>query len=181
MNSGSRQPLFHCLQNTRRNEKGKDENLKDIVIPKDRAVFRMDGNGRWHNEHGPFQHKKLIDYFNASIGWDADGFFVSQERGDLREKVYFPCEETALFAVAAVIGDEIALCLNTGRKIRLDSEKLRIKNDQLFMLYQDTLIKFTDRCMMRLAEFIEESDTAFYFHFNGQRKFIPDLDATFHA
>ena len=150
--------------------------MKDIIIPKENAVFWMDGNGRWYNEHGPFQHKKLIDYFNSAIGWDSDGFFVSQERGDIHEKVYFPCEETALFAVDAVVESEITLLLNTRQRIRLDPRKLQVKNDQLFMQYQDILIKFTDRCMMRLAEHIEDINGTYYFNFDDNRDMITVMD-----
>jgi hypothetical protein len=152
------------------------ENLKEIVIPKEKAVFWMDGNGRWHNVHGPFQHKKLIDYFNTSIGWDPDGYFVSQERGDVHEKVYFRCEETALFGVAVSAESEPMVILNTKERIKLYPENLFIKNDCLFMNYQDTLIKFTDRCMMRLSEYIEEIDAVYYFQLNDERCIIPILD-----
>mgnify|MGYP001824664596 CR=1 FL=1 len=152
------------------------ENLKEIVIPKENAVFWMDGNGRWHNVHGPFQHKKLIDYFNTSIGRDSDGFFVSQERGDVHEKVYFRCEETALFGVEVLTGTGLMVILNTKKRIKLDPEKLYIKNDCLFMHYQGTRIKFTDRCMMRLADYIEEIDAVYYFQLNDKRCIIPVLD-----
>ena len=39
-------------------------NLKEVVIFKEEAVFWMDNQGRWHNQYGPFQHKRVIDYFN---------------------------------------------------------------------------------------------------------------------
>ena len=152
------------------------ENLKEIVIPKENAVFWMDGNGRWHNVHGPFQHKKLIDYFNTSIGRDSDGFYVSQDRGDVHEKVYFRCEETALFGVEVLTANELIVVLNTGERIKLNPEKLFIKNDSLFMHYQDTLIKFTDRCMMRLSKYIEEIDGSYYFQYNDKRNMIQPME-----
>lgn len=147
--------------------------MKEIVIPKEKAVFWMDGNGRWHNQHGPFRHKKLIAYFNAAIGWDAAGFFVGQERGEFREKVYFRCEETALFAVDALSGSGQTILLNTRQRVALEPQKLFVRNDHLFMTYQDTLIKFTDRCMMQLAGSIEEVDEIFYFTSGGKRYRLP--------
>ena len=60
----------------------------------------MDGQGVWHNRHGRFRRKKIIDHFNAAIGHDDGGFYVCQERGDILEKVYFSCEDTAYFAVS---------------------------------------------------------------------------------
>jgi hypothetical protein len=32
----------------------------EIVISKDDAIFWLNENGRWHNAHGEFQHKKVI-------------------------------------------------------------------------------------------------------------------------
>ena len=103
------------------------ENLKEVIIPKEKAVFWMDGNGRWHNRHGPFQHKKLIDYFNSSIGWDEDGYFVSQTRDDILEKVYFRHAETALFVLDVIKNDEIHLVLNTQKKIKLINGITKLK------------------------------------------------------
>ena len=67
-----------------------DTDLTEVVIPRENAVFWMDAEGRWCNRHGRFAHKRIIDYFNRSIGRDAMGYFVTQVRGDIREKVYFP-------------------------------------------------------------------------------------------
>ena len=155
-----------------------NQQMKDIIISKEDAVFWMDGNGRWHNENGPFRHKKLIAYFNTSIGRDPDGFFVGQERGDVREKVYFRCEETAFFAVDIAVESVMTILLNTQKRIKLDPEKLYIKNDCLFMHYQDTCIKFTDRCMMRLSGYIEACEEIYYFQFNDTRVMIPTRNAS---
>jgi hypothetical protein len=40
---------------------------KTNVISKDQATFWLDRYGRWHNEHGLFEHKKIIDYFDKLI------------------------------------------------------------------------------------------------------------------
>ena len=74
-----------------------DENIKEIVISKEDAVFWLDKNGCWHNDAGKFRHKKIIDFFNRSIRKDADGFHLCQLRDNCVEKVYFPYEDTALF------------------------------------------------------------------------------------
>ena len=96
------------------------ENSKEIVIPKDKAVFWMDRRGRWHNEHGPFENKKIIDYFHTCIRKDADGFYLTQVRDGMREKVYFPFEETALFVFNIRRDDaNVTLILNTGEEINL--------------------------------------------------------------
>ena len=87
--------------------------FKEIVIPKEDAVFWMDKNGHWHNEHGKFQHKKIIDYFNGCIKKDKDGFYLTQERDTYREKVYFPYEETAYFVFEVIKDKDITLVLNT--------------------------------------------------------------------
>ena len=146
-----------------------NNSVKEIIIPKEKAVFWMDGNGRWHNADGPFRHPKLIRYFNSAINWDSNGFFVSQDLGDRHEKVYFRCAETALFAMEASIKTGIELLLNTRQRIPLDCQKLCVKNDRLFMHYKEILVKFTDRCMMQLSAYIEEIDDAYYFRFNETR------------
>jgi hypothetical protein len=126
--------------------------------------------------HGPFQHRKLIQYFNAAIRKDADGFFVEQERGDVHEKVYFRCGETAFFAVDVTVGSALTVLLNTGERVSLEPEKLYIENDALFMQHQDTCIKFTDRCMMMLSGYIQEIDGACYFQFNDKKSLIPTVE-----
>ena len=141
--------------------------MKEIVINKEDAVFWMDANGRWHNQHGEFEHKRVIDYFNRSIDYDADGYFVSQQRGELIEKVYFPFEETALFVVEIISDQDIWLLLNTGKKIALDPKSLMIKNDSLFLQKDNLLIKFNDRSMMKLSNRFEEKDGQFQIRLNG--------------
>ena len=63
--------------------------LKEIVIKKEDAVFWLDKSGCWRNNGGKFRKKKIIDLFHQSISKDDDGYFVSQIRGDILEKVYF--------------------------------------------------------------------------------------------
>ena len=142
--------------------------MKENVIGKEDAVFWMDANGRWHNQHGEFEHKRVIDYFNRSIGHDAQGYFVSQQRGELIEKVYFPYEETALFVVEVLTDKDICLLLNTGKKIALDPKSLMIKSDSLFIQKGNQLIKFNDRSMMKLSNHFEEKDGQFHIRLDGK-------------
>ncbi len=142
--------------------------MKEIIISKEDAVFWMDANGRWHNQHGGFEHKRVIDYFNRSIGHDADGYFVSQKRGDVIEKVYFRYEETAFFVVDIIPDKDILLILNTGEKFGLDPSSLMTRNDSLFIQQKNRLIKFNDRSMMKLSHRFEEVDGRFHIRFKGQ-------------
>ena len=128
------------------------------IIPREQAVFRMDGKGGWHNEHGPFEHPKIIQYFNRSIQHDDQGFFLLQEMETAFEKVYFPCEQTAFF-VADVSGrDPRDLMLNTGEKMRLEPERLFIREDSLFIRMVDHLIKFTPRALLKLSKKYERRE-----------------------
>ncbi len=147
--------------------------MKEITINKEDAVFWMDANGRWHNQHGEFEHKRVIDYFNRSIGHDAEGYFVSQQRGELIEKVYFPYEETALFVVEVLADKRIELVLNTSKKITLDPTNLMIKNDSLFIQKDYQLIKFSDRSMMKLSNHFEEKDGQVHIRLDGKDYPIP--------
>lgn len=147
---------------------------QEIIIKKEDAVFWMDGNGRWHNQHGEFEHKKVVAYFNRSIGFDADGYFVSQVRGDMVEKVYFPYQETALFAVDIIQDNDLQLLLNTQKKIPLNPEKLFIRNDTLFMHFENQLIKFTDRSLVKLSDRFDDANGQFTIHLNKRCYTIPE-------
>lgn len=125
---------------------------KEIVIPKEKAVFWMDGKGRWHNQHGPFQHKKIIDYFNVSIQKDENGYFVQQSNGNVIEKVYFRYQETALFVVDLVMDDPIVLKLNTRVRLDLEPEKLILCNDKLYYCLRDEIAKFNERSLLKISE-----------------------------
>ena len=105
-----------------------------VVVPKEKAVFWLDGNGHWHNKHGRFEHKKVIDYFNASIRRDEGGYHVFQATDEFEERVYFPHEGTALFVFDILIdGEGVILVLNTQRKIELNPADLFIQGDDLYV------------------------------------------------
>jgi hypothetical protein len=141
------------------------------VIPKDKAVFWMDENGRWHNQHGPFQHKKIIDYFNASIQKDENGYFVQQSNGNVIEKVYFRYQETALFVVDLVMDDPIVLKLNTRLRLELDPEKLILYNDKLYYCLGDEVAKFNERSLLKISENITCVQDHYYITI-GSRKTV---------
>ena len=128
---------------------------KEIIIPEEKAVFRMDKHGRWVNRHGPFQHKKIIDYFHRSIRKDEHGYFLYQTDGDISEKVYFRYEDTALFVFDIIFGETIELVLNTGQKAAFEPEKLFVKNDGLYMETGQDLIKFSERALLRLSGYLD--------------------------
>ncbi|MBW1899855.1 MAG: hypothetical protein JRI61_12485, partial [Deltaproteobacteria bacterium] len=97
-------------------EDSEDYKYMDVlVIPKEKAVFWMYANGRWCNEFGKFEKKKIIDYFNRSINSDEDGYFVCQEKEGFVEKVYFRYMDTVLFVFDVRFRDPIELVLNTGK------------------------------------------------------------------
>ena len=87
--------------------------IKEVVISKEDAVFWLDRDGCWNNEHGKFQHKKIIDFFHLSIKKDNNGYYLSQTDGNYREKVYFHFEDTALFVFDVIKDKDIMLILNT--------------------------------------------------------------------
>ncbi len=118
----------------------------------------MDAKGVWHNEHGPFEHPKIIQYFNRSIQRDDQGFFLSQEMEHAIEKVYFPFEETALFVADISAKNSAHLLLNTGETLLLDPLTLFIRDDSLYIRMPDHLIKFTPRALLKLSKGITEVD-----------------------
>ncbi len=130
--------------------------LKEIVIKKEDAVFWLDKSGCWCNDGGKFRKKKIIDLFHQSIAKDDDGYFVSQIRDDILEKVYFRYEDTALFVFAVIFNDDIILQLNTGKKLTLNPSMLCVKDDNLYLTDEDERIKFSERALMQISSIIEE-------------------------
>jgi len=130
--------------------------MKKITVPKEEAVFWLDKNGRWHNQHGEFEHKKVIDYFHSVIRKDADGYYLFQETDDVQEKVYFPHEDTALFVFDVKIADDITLTLNTKRQVPLPPETLFIREDNLYLKIDDEPVKFTANALMKLSILLED-------------------------
>ncbi|MFO7962805.1 MAG: MFS transporter permease [Desulfobacterales bacterium] len=142
--------------------------MKEIVVPREKAVFWMDENGRWHNRYGPFQKPKIVAHFNASIRKDRDGYHVTREYDNIREKVYFPYVDTPLFVFDVIRGDHIILVMNTKNRVPLRPENLFTKDDNLFMRIDSEWIKFTDRALLKLADCIGEDDGKTVFRLNGR-------------
>ena len=144
------------------------------VIPKEKAVFWMDGQGRWHNQHGPFEHKKIIDHFNGAIQKDGEGYFVGQSHDGIYEKVYFSYQDTALFVTDVLWGDPVQMLLNTGQRIDLSPELLFICNDQLFHQKGDEIIKFSERALTMISERIDFSQERYSIRLKGISYVVPE-------
>ncbi|MEJ2168777.1 MAG: MFS transporter permease [Desulfobacterales bacterium] len=149
---------------------------REIVIPKDQAVFWLDKNGCWQNENGPFEHKKIIQYFHSCIKRDGHGYFLYQAHENYAEKVYFPYEDQALFVFDVIQQNDVILVLNTGRKIKLKPMKLFIENDCLYMHLDREIIKFAEQGLLKIAQLIEEIDQQFYIRVKNRRYVIPIKD-----
>jgi len=155
------------------NEKQK----KEFVVPREDAVFWLDGRGRWHNKHGVFEHKKIIDYFHSSIRKDADGYHLLQKHDDHTvEKVYFKYEDAALFVFDVKPQDDsnnIRLILNTKEEIPLAPKNLFVQNDNLYMEHAGHRIKFIDRAMLKLADCLKFDQHRYLFELSGKTYDIP--------
>ncbi|MDY6792692.1 MAG: MFS transporter permease [Thermodesulfobacteriota bacterium] len=146
---------------------------KEIVISSDKAVFWLDSNGRWHNKHGEFEHKKIIDFFHSSIRKDKDGYHVAQATDSYTEKVYFKYEDTALFVFNIFTKEDIYLLLNTKKQIRLNPEELFIKKDRLYAKDGEELVKFTEQSMIKISKFMENDNDVYFIKINDKRYHIP--------
>ena len=141
----------------------------EIIIPKDRAIFWLDKNGRWHNAHGEFEHKKIIDYFHSSIKRDENGYYLSQKRENVQEKVYFHHEDTALFAVDLIKDNDITLILNTKKQIKLKPRNLFIRDDDLYMRMGEEIIKFGERGLMKISDLLEYDNDQYFIKVKNRR------------
>lgn len=152
-----------------------DNQLPQVVIAKEDAVFWMDRFGQWHNAGGRFRHKKIIDHFNASIRQDENGYFVEQIRETVHEKVYFRYEDTPLFVVEASENDPIQLILNTGETVSLRPDRLFVHADSLYLQRDGARIKFSDRVLMRLSTRLDFDGESYYFRSGDERHRIASL------
>ena len=152
----------------------RDDRPTELIIPMEKAVFWMDGQGRWHNQHGPFEHKKIIDHFNAAIQKDADGYFVGQSHDGVYEKVYFPYQDTALFVTDLIWGDPVQMFMNTGQRLDLSPELLFIRNDNLFYQNGDEIIKFSQHALIKISEKIEFSESGCSIRLKGVSYSVPE-------
>lgn len=149
--------------------------LRKIIIPKEKAVFWLDKNGFWHNKYGKFQHKKIIDYFHASIKKDKDGYYLGQVRDNYREKVYFHHEDAVLFVFDVIKANEIILILNTKKRIKLKPKNLYIKDDNLYMTLRDDAIKFTDHSLMKISDLLEYERDKYFIRIGNRRYAIKKM------
>lgn len=155
------------------NAKPLEEKLETTTIPKEDAVFWLDAEGRWHNEHGPFEHPKVSAYFHACIQRDGDGYYVGQQRDALYEKVYFRYEDTALFVFGIEEQDtDIVLRLNTGRRIDLKPADLFVKDDRLYTQTDLGPARFNQKCLLQMANRIEEQNGGLFIKIGSKRSKI---------
>jgi hypothetical protein len=145
------------------------EKPTEIVVPKEKATFRLDRRGRWCNAFGVFRNRRISDYFHSAIRWDEGGYFVCQESDDRIEKVYFPYEDTALFVVDIIMADEIRLLLNTHRRLLLDPADLFVSEDSLYLTRDGERIKFSEQALVKLAEVMDFTDQGYFINVFGRR------------
>jgi len=125
-----------------------------MIIPKEKAVFRLDKNGVWHIDDEKFTNKKIINYFHSMIKKDKDGYFLEQKHKHFIE----------------------ILCLNTGENIKLEPEKLLMKNDNLYIQNDEDLIKLNANALFSLADYMDDVDDQYVINIDGKRYLIPRME-----
>ncbi len=145
-----------------------ESNLQEIVVTKEKAVFWLDENGHWHNEGGRIELKRIIHRFNSSIQKDINGYFLTQINCDRLERVYFPYEDTALFAIDIHKNDPITLRLNTGQRLPLYPENLFVAGESLYTLINEDWIKFSERSLLKISTMIDYEKNPYVFMYKGK-------------
>lgn len=148
------------------------QKLREIIVSKEDAVFWMDKNGVWRNEHGKFEHPRIIKYFNSAIRKDEKGYHVHQQTQTCIEKVYFHHEDTALFVMDIKPDDANHLLLNTGETILLDPSRLFLKADNLYLQTPEHWIKFMERALLKMSRFMAEKEGQLYFTLHGKTHLV---------
>jgi len=149
--------------------------ITEVVIPRDEAAFRLDDRGRWHGVDGEFLHPRIIDHFHRSIRKDGAGFHLAQRHGAFKEKVYFPYEDTPLFAIDLLKGENILLILNTKKRMKLTPRRLFIRGDHLYMHAGEDRVKFTEEALIKISPFLDFEEDRVFIHVKGERHRIPEL------
>ena len=147
--------------------------LPEHVIPKEEAIFWLDGRGLWHTAKGKFENTNIINHFHSCIRKDAEGYYLRQEHRAYREKVYFHYEDTALFVIHILKNDDIILVLNTGKKVKLKPRKLFVKGESLYMMAGDEMIKFTEEALLRITDHMEDEAGQYSIRVKGRKYKIP--------
>jgi hypothetical protein len=148
---------------------------KQIIVPREEAVFWLDKNGGWNNKHGKFEHPKIIRHFNLSIRKDEMGYYLFQATDEFEEKVYFPHEDTALFVVEVTLGTEVKLKLNTTATLLLDPEQLFTRDDSLYLQTPEHKIKFSQNALVKLSRQMEEVEGKLCIRLNQTNYYIPEI------
>jgi hypothetical protein len=148
------------------------QKLPQRIIPKEDAVFWMDKNGAFWNEHGKFEHPKIIKHFNSSIRKDDTGFYLYQKTDEYEEKVYFKYEDTALFVTDIKVETRARLKLNNNEIMELDPKALFTRDDSLFIKAPDGLIKFSSNALLKLSKFMGETEGRLFLVINKETYWI---------
>ena len=144
------------------------------VIPKDKAIFWLDGRGFWHTSKGRFENQNIIRHFHSSIRRDEKGYYLQQDHPDYREKVYFHYEDTALFVVHILKQDDLVLVLNTEKKVKLKPKRLFVNGENLYMMLGDERVKFSEEALLRITDHMEDEEGRFFIRVKGRRYRIPE-------
>ena len=146
---------------------GKPKEMR--IIPEEDAVFWMDADGHWCNAHGRFENPKISAYFHSCIDMDDAGFFLSQERDGVCEKVYFRAADTAFFVFRVKAADPVfQLILNTGEILLLDPSTLFVENDRLYVNDGGRRVRFTERAAMTMGPHLHDADGRLVFRCGGE-------------
>jgi len=147
-----------------------------MVIPREKAAFRLDKNGVWFIGDEKFTNQKIINYFHSVINKDKDGFFLMQEHKHFIEKVYFPYEDTPLFVFHVIKKGGLILILNTAENIELDPKNLIIRNENLYLKRYEDLVKFSENALVSLTSYMEDNHNQYSINIDGKKYIIPEVD-----
>ena len=149
--------------------------IKQVIVPKEKACFWLDRNGFWHNPCEKFQNQRIINYFHSCIKKDGRGFHLAQRHRDYLEKTYFPYEDTALFVFDVIKKEEITLVLNTQKRVKLKPRKLFIKEDHLYLQIGEDRIKFTENSLVKIGDFLVFDGKECFIRVKGRKYRIDQL------
>lgn len=136
--------------------------------------IRIDEEGNWFHNGIPFSNRKIINFFNRSIGITEDGDYVIHYSDFVYPVVV---EDVPVFITGVTIegfGDfeKVLMNLSTGEVQELDIDTLYYRDNHCLYCYvRDGRIpaKFKRSPSFQILERLEESDDTFYLRIGGRR------------
>lgn len=151
------------------------EYIKDLMESGERIdEIRLDREGNWLHNGEPFANKRIIDFFNKSVGVTADGAYVLHYGPFVYPIVV---EDAPVFVTGVRVEgfgpfEKVFITLFNGEEEELDIHKLHYQQEKGLYCYVNRgrlLAKFKRSPSFQILERLEETNDTFYLEICGEK------------